>query len=60
MKIVLAKQGARIKWQDLSDDLLNAVDAVLKTEGTAQQAAIDKLRVERSAMLRTKASKPEK
>src|SRR4051794_18121322 len=46
MKIVLAQQGARLTWLDLSEQLLAAVDAVLKAQGSgALQAAIDKLRV---------------
>jgi len=51
---LFAKYGARITWLDLSEALLEAVDRILKTAGTAQQAAIDKLRVERNAMLKTK------
>jgi predicted DNA-binding protein len=46
----LARYAARIDWHGLSDDLLRAVDAVLKAEGGAVQAAIDKLRVVRNAM----------
>jgi hypothetical protein len=55
---VLARYGARIAWLDLSEELLRAVEAVLAAEGSAQQAAIDKLRVERNAMLKTKAANP--
>jgi uncharacterized Fe-S cluster-containing radical SAM superfamily protein len=52
MRVVLAQQGARIAWNDLSDECLRAVDAVLKAQGSgALQAAIDKLRVVRTAML---------
>jgi hypothetical protein len=50
---LLANYGSRITWLDLSEGLLKAVDAVLKADGaTAVQAAIDKLRVQRNAMLR--------
>jgi hypothetical protein len=50
---ILARYGSRITWLDLSEDLLKAVDAVLKAEGgTALQAAIDKLRVQRNEMLK--------
>jgi hypothetical protein len=41
----------------LSGDLLNAVDALLKAEGGAVRAAIERVRVERNAMLKTKAGK---
>jgi len=53
-EVLLARYSARISWLDLSDELLNAVDAVLKTEGGAREAAIDKLRVVRSAMIKSK------
>jgi len=53
MRIILAKQGARITDLELSEQLLSAVDAVLKTEGGA--ASLDALRVARSAMLKLKA-----
>jgi hypothetical protein len=52
MGTVLARYSARIILSDLSDELLAAVDAVLKTEGSAQQSAIDRLRVQRNAMLK--------
>jgi hypothetical protein len=51
MEIVLARYGSRIMWLDLSEQLLNAVDAVLAAEGSSVSAAIDRLRVIRSAML---------
>jgi hypothetical protein len=54
MDDVLARYSARIVMHDLADELLEAVDTILKTEGSAQQAAIDKLRVARHAMLKTK------
>jgi hypothetical protein len=54
MKVWSARQGARVAWHDLSDELLNVVDAVLKAEGSAREAAIDKLSVVRSAMLKSK------
>lgn len=55
MNNLLARYGARIKWLDLSEALLKSVDAVLKAEGSAAlQAAVDKLRIDRAAMLKTK------
>jgi hypothetical protein len=54
LKVIVARQGARIAWLDLSDELLSAVDAVLKAEGSAREAAIDNLNVVRSAMLKSK------
>ena len=54
LKVLIARHSARISWHDLSDDLLNAVDAVLKAEGGAREAAIDRLSVVRSAMLKFK------
>ena len=53
MREVLAKYGARITTLDLSEQLLAAVDVALKAEGGAQQAALDKLRVLRNAMMKT-------
>jgi hypothetical protein len=47
---LLARYGARIEWLDLSEQLLAALDAGLNAEGTAQQAALDKVRVLRNAM----------
>jgi hypothetical protein len=52
LKMWNARQSARIVWLDLSDDLLNAVDAVLKSQGGAREAAIDQLEVIRTAMLK--------
>jgi hypothetical protein len=51
---LLLKYGARINWQDLSDELIGTVDMVLKTKGAAQEVAIDKLRAVRSAMQKQK------
>jgi len=56
MEVIVARYGARITWHDLSDELLNAVDVVLKAEGGALQAALDRLRVVRSGMLLHKES----
>ena len=53
---LLLKYSERITWQDLSDELLSTVDFVLKTQGAAQQVTIDKLRVVRNAMRKTKES----
>jgi hypothetical protein len=50
MNITLARYGARIVWHDLSEQLLSAVDAVLNAQGGALQAAVDRLRVVRTAM----------
>ena len=50
---VLAHYSARIVMADLSDELLRALDAALAAQGSAQQAALDKLRVIRSAMKTT-------
>ena len=49
---LIARYGARIEWLDLSEQLLAAVDAVLKAQGGVQQAAIDRLRAVRSVMLK--------
>jgi hypothetical protein len=54
MKVWNARQSARIAWLDLSDELLKAVDAVLKSQGAAREAAIDQLSVTRTAMLKSK------
>jgi hypothetical protein len=54
LKVWNARQSARVTWLDLSEELLNAVDAVLKTQGSARDAAIDQLRVTRTAMLKSK------
>jgi hypothetical protein len=54
IQTVLARHGARIAWHDLADDLLNAVDAVLAAKtGGELQAAVERLRVGRLAMLRS-------
>jgi hypothetical protein len=54
MRNVLARYGARITTLDLSEQLIAAVDAVLKADGaSAVQSAVDKLRVLRNAMLKT-------
>jgi hypothetical protein len=53
MRNVLARYGARIVMHDLSGELLTALDAALAAQGTAQQAALDKCRVLRTAMLKT-------
>jgi hypothetical protein len=51
MRDTLAHYGARARLADASDDLLAAVDAVLKAEGPgALQAAVDRLRIIRSGM----------
>jgi len=54
MEIILARYGSRIAVADLAEPLLHAVDDVLaaKTEGELQ-ARLDKLRVLRSAMVKT-------
>jgi len=55
LKVLLAQHSARIMWLDLSVQLLSAVDGVLEAEGSnALQAAVDKLRVVRLAMLKSK------
>jgi hypothetical protein len=51
LEVVLARYAARISWLDLTEQLLNAVDAVLTAEGAAVSAAIDRLRVARAGML---------
>jgi predicted DNA-binding protein len=51
LEVVLAHYGSRITWLDLSENLLNAVDALLAAEGGPVSAAIDKLRVARAGML---------
>jgi hypothetical protein len=51
MEVLLARYGARVTWHDLSEELLNAVDAVLAAQGGALQAALDRLRVVRTGML---------
>jgi hypothetical protein len=56
LESLLLKYSTRIEWQDLADELLGTVDAVLKTQGAAQQVAIDKLRAVRNALKKTKES----
>jgi hypothetical protein len=51
METLLAKYGGRITDLDIGEQLLDAVDAVLKAEGGTVQAGIEKLRVVRTAML---------
>jgi hypothetical protein len=59
MKNLYADYSSRIAWLDLSKDLLNAVDAVLKADGaSALQAAVDKLRIQRNAMLQHQKANP--
>jgi hypothetical protein len=53
---LLLKYSARLTWQELSDELLSTVDALLKTtQGAAQQVALDKLSAVRNAMKKFKA-----
>jgi len=51
---MIARYSARIVMHDLSDELLHTIDTALDAQGTAQQAALDKVRVIRNAMLKTK------
>jgi predicted DNA-binding protein len=53
MDNTLARYSARVVMHDLSDELLRALDTALAAQGSAQQAALDKLRVIRSAMFKT-------
>ena len=52
MEVVIARYAAQITSHDLTDELLRAVDAVLATQGGALPAAIEKLRLVRTGMLR--------
>src|SRR5262245_7787731 len=52
MEVVVARYAAQITSHDLADELLRAVDAVLATQGGALPAAIEKLRLVRTGMLR--------
>ena len=52
MEVVIARYAAQITAHDLTDELLGAVDAVLATQGGALPAAIEKLRLVRTGMLR--------
>jgi|SRR3974390_1666425 len=54
MKIVLARYSKHVILGELSEEMLAAVDAALAVEGSAQQAALDRVRVLRNAMLKTK------
>jgi hypothetical protein len=49
----LARYRSEIIMHKLSGDLLDAIDALLKAEGDAVRAAIERVRVERNAMLKT-------
>lgn len=51
MEVVLARHGRRISWHDVQDELLAAVDELLKSEGGAAQAALERLRAVRTGML---------
>jgi hypothetical protein len=51
MEVVLARYAAQITSHDLSDQLLDAVDAVLNAEGSSLTAAVERLRVVRAGML---------
>jgi hypothetical protein len=51
---LLLRYGKHITWQELSEELLAAVDAVNTTQGAAQQIAIDRQRAVRNAMLKLK------
>jgi hypothetical protein len=53
LEVVLMKYSERITWQELADELLGAVDAVVKAQGAAQQVAIDRLRAVRNTMKET-------
>ena len=50
MEVVVARYAAQQTFHDLTDALLNAVDAVLAAQGGALPAAIERLRVERLAL----------
>ena len=54
LEALLLKYSVRLTWQELSDELISTVDAVLKTQGCAQQVVIDKLRAVRNAMQKQK------
>jgi hypothetical protein len=54
LEVLLLKYSTRLTWQELSDELVSGIDAVLKTQGGAQQVAIDKLRAVRNAMQKQK------
>jgi predicted DNA-binding protein len=60
MHVVLAKYAAQITWNDLSTQLLTAVDAVLNAQGGALTAAIEKLRVVRAGLLAHDQTRPKR
>jgi HEAT repeat protein len=51
---MLLKYGSRIAWQEMVEEYDACVDEVLKTQGAAQQVAIDKLRAVRKGMEKEK------
>jgi hypothetical protein len=51
---VLARYASEIVMHQLSGEMLNAIDALLKAEGGAVSAAIERVRVLRNAMQATK------
>jgi hypothetical protein len=51
IEVLLARYASQLTSHDLSDQLLAAVDAALKADGGALQAAVEKLRVVRAGML---------
>lgn len=51
MTQTLTLYSTRIKWLEASENLVAAVDSVLKAEGAAIAPAIDKLRAARNDML---------
>lgn len=53
METVLARYSSQQTSHDLSNQLLAAVDALLKADGGVLQAAVEKVRVVRNAMLKT-------
>jgi hypothetical protein len=50
--IVFAKYSGRMRTQELTDALLQAVNDVLASEGAAREAAIDRLRAARGQMMK--------
>jgi hypothetical protein len=69
LEVIIARYGARIMWHDMSEELLNAVDAVLAADGRTPKdavdnprpgallGAVDRLRVVRNGMLTVARSK---
>jgi hypothetical protein len=57
MENTLARYGSEIVLHQLSGDLLDAIDGLLKAEGDAVRAAVERVRTLRNAMLKTKAGK---